>query len=228
MIRIRWQKGSGAPGFVDLIPLEWVLKENTFEGTHKVTWRGQRMTAKCSVTVSGTNVDLDYGATRAITNFNGHEGIIIGTMRIVFASPKRQRINEILWRAGWQKSFNGIATLVDGLHPQDTIDDLESESQLDRAKCSGYRYVRDAAIRDRVKRRANGCCEYCGKAGFHIIDGVYLECHHIIALANQGADKMWNVIALCPDHHREAHFGQRAEALEEEMTSIVRRKIGMT
>jgi 5-methylcytosine-specific restriction enzyme A len=85
--------------------------------------------------------------------------------------------------------------------------------------------VRDPAVRNNVKRRANGHCEYCGKSGFVDAAGeAYLECHHIIALANQGHDQMWNVIALCPDHHREAHFGRLAEELERKMTFIVKRK----
>jgi len=75
MIRIRWQKDSGqATGSADLIPLEWVLKENTFEGTHKVIWRGERTTAKCSVTGSGTNVDLDYGATPGMASARPRAG----------------------------------------------------------------------------------------------------------------------------------------------------------
>jgi hypothetical protein len=33
---------------------------------------------------------------------------------------------------------------------------------------------------------------------------------------------MTNVIALCPRDHREAHFGERAEELEREMTRKLR------
>ena len=55
-------------------------------------------------------------------------------------------------------------------------------------------------------------------SGFFCPGGTrYLESHHIIALANEGADRMSNVIALCPDEHREAHFGRRRKALEKEM-----------
>jgi 5-methylcytosine-specific restriction protein A len=67
-------------------------------------------------------------------------------------------------------------------------------------------------------RRANGKCELCGELGFKQSNGKhYLENHHIIALANEGSDRMTNVIALCPNHHREAHFGERGEELEKEM-----------
>lgn len=42
----------------------------------------------------------------------------------------------------------------------------------------------------------------------------YVEAHHIIALAADGRDTLSNVIALCPGHHREAHYGVDAETLE--------------
>jgi hypothetical protein len=70
----------------------------------------------------------------------------------------------------------------------------------------------------RGKRRAAGKCEFCGKLGFLCPDGTrYVECHHIIALADEGADRMTNVIALCPGDHREAHFGERRDELEQQM-----------
>ncbi|TAK50128.1 MAG: HNH endonuclease [Xanthobacteraceae bacterium] len=54
-----------------------------------------------------------------------------------------------------------------------------------------------ALIREAVKRRAQGKCDYCGESGFKCEDGSrYLECHHIIALANDGADRITNVSAL--------------------------------
>jgi hypothetical protein len=35
---------------------------------------------------------------------------------------------------------------------------------------------------------------------------------------------MTNVIALCPGHHREAHFGEIGAEMEKKMVVIVRRK----
>jgi HNH endonuclease len=83
---------------------------------------------------------------------------------------------------------------------EDAIDDLDTGSPADRAKTTGYRYKRDPTVRNKVKRRANGLCEYCERPGFMDVDGQpFLECHHIIALAEQGHDKPWNVIALCAE-----------------------------
>ncbi|MCK1616240.1 HNH endonuclease [Bradyrhizobium sp. 159] len=103
----------------------------------------------------------------------------------------------------------------------DAIDDLGTDSPA-VTTFTGKRYARDAMVRDAVKERADGRCEYCGELGFKCSNGSrYLECHHIIALADQGADMMTNVIAICPQDHREAHFGERREQIEAEMIAKV-------
>jgi 5-methylcytosine-specific restriction protein A len=43
---------------------------------------------------------------------------------------------------------------------------------------------------------------------------LYVEAHHVIALSAAGPDTVENVIALCPSHHREAHYGKQADLLE--------------
>jgi len=81
----------------------------------------------------------------------------------------------------------------------------------------GMGYRRDAAVRNYVIQRSKGCCEYCGMRGFEMPDGsFYVEAHHVIALSAQGPDTVDNVIALCPEHHRQAHYGKKADALEAE------------
>lgn len=76
-------------------------------------------------------------------------------------------------------------------------------------------YERDPKVRRRVLARAGGRCEHCGELGFEKPGGDrYLETHHIIALAEQGPDTLANVIALCPSHHRDAHYGLNRSALD--------------
>lgn len=101
----------------------------------------------------------------------------------------------------------------------DGLADLESAplgNELpDRALKTSVVVFRDAKVRAFVLKLAAGRCECCGKLGFLMSNGKhYLEAHHIITLANQGPDTVENVIALCPEHHREAHYGKDAEALE--------------
>jgi hypothetical protein len=102
------------------------------------------------------------------------------------------------------------------------IDDLGTDSP-DRAKAETWSYARDPKVRAAVLKRADGKCEFCDKLGFMKADGTrYLESHHVIALAADGADRLTNVIALCPDDHREAHFGARSEEIEREMIMRLR------
>lgn len=85
-------------------------------------------------------------------------------------------------------------------------------------------YKRDAAIRRKVVKRSKGSCEYCDQQGFRKIDGQYfVEAHHIISLSDQGPDKLTNVIALCPNHHREAHFGKRWKKMQKEFKMILQK-----
>lgn len=64
--------------------------------------------------------------------------------------------------------------------------------------------------------RANGYCEGCENPAPFIrpSDGTpYLEVHHIVPLAEDGEDTVENAIALCPNCHREVHFGSKKEQL---------------
>lgn len=109
----------------------------------------------------------------------------------------------------------------------DAIDDLDSEppgSQSPARTSGAYSgYSRDPKIRAAVLKRAKGKCEFCGERGFELRSGeYYLEAHHIIHLSKHGADTMENVIALCSNHHREAHYGVNAEELEKSILTKLR------
>lgn len=72
-------------------------------------------------------------------------------------------------------------------------------------------FQRNPDVVAEVLYRANGVCERCkNDAPFkRAKDGTpYLEVHHKITLANGGDDTVENAIALCPNCHREMHFGQ--------------------
>lgn len=61
-----------------------------------------------------------------------------------------------------------------------------------------------------VLYRAQGRCEECKhEAPFmRASDGTpYLEVHHIDPLSEGGDDSVENAIALCPNCHRQAHYG---------------------
>jgi 5-methylcytosine-specific restriction protein A len=76
-------------------------------------------------------------------------------------------------------------------------------------------YQRDAAVKAWVLQQANGKCESCDQpAPFNGSDGQpFLEVHHVRQLADNGSDTVTNAIALCPNCHREAHYGENSRAL---------------
>lgn len=65
----------------------------------------------------------------------------------------------------------------------------------------------DTIVAEYAKRNANGTCQLCGlPAPFSDHQGEpYLEAHHIVPLAEGGADEITNVVALCPNCHRKMH-----------------------
>ncbi|MGJ7912628.1 HNH endonuclease [Neobacillus sp. LXY-1] len=71
-------------------------------------------------------------------------------------------------------------------------------------------FKRNPDVVAEVLERANGVCEFCGNNApfFRASNGTpYLEVHHVIPLALGGEDTIENAVALCPNCHREAHFG---------------------
>ena len=87
-------------------------------------------------------------------------------------------------------------------------------------------YVRSEAIRRYALARSEGVCEHCNaRAPFCTAEGQpYLEVHHITRLADEGPDEPENVIALCPNCHRQAHFSADAGEVGKKMARKVKAK----
>ncbi len=117
---------------------------------------------------------------------------------------------------------------VNGLDTRDrsAIDDIDAtgcgnDDPEYRRRMAGT-YVRDQKVRNTVLALANGRCEYCGIYGFETQSGTrYLEAHHVISLAKEGADRPSNVIALCAIDHRRAHYGADWKALQDKFLDII-------
>jgi 5-methylcytosine-specific restriction protein A len=72
-------------------------------------------------------------------------------------------------------------------------------------------YCRNPDVVAEVLMRANGLCERCERPApfLRLSDGSpYLESHHTIRLADEGPDTVENTVALCPNCHRETHYGR--------------------
>lgn len=106
---------------------------------------------------------------------------------------------------------------------QFSIPDLNQTSRIDKTSSV---HVRDSRVRDAVLARADGLCEYCGVEGFMAKGGyLYLETHHIIPLSEGGPDTKENVIAICANDHRMAHYGESREDMRECFTKVVQAKL---
>lgn len=134
-------------------------------------------------------------------------------------SPEQRKREVDRWAKLAPEEQEAENTLAFELHIRSTnaIDDLGTDTP-DHSLSEEWSYARDKKVRDAVLRRAKGKCEFCGNPGFITLRGNrYLETHHVIFLAKEGADRLTNVIALCPNDHREAHFGKRSADIETEM-----------
>lgn len=87
-------------------------------------------------------------------------------------------------------------------------------------------YARSRAVRVYVLSRADGRCEGCGSAApFTAVGGEpYLEPHHIRRLSDQGPDDPRYMAALCPNCHREAHYGELGELLNQRLLQEIAAK----
>ncbi|MDX1572894.1 MAG: HNH endonuclease signature motif containing protein [Methylophaga sp.] len=84
-------------------------------------------------------------------------------------------------------------------------------------------FTRDPTVVAWVLAEAAGICEGCGKvAPFSREDGSpFLEVHHVLRLADGGEDTTNNAVALCPNCHRELHYGVK----KQDLASKIRRNI---
>lgn len=131
-----------------------------------------------------------------------------------------------VWHLRSYDSDSGDCLLVRGQPLPKYVDQFEPmevpEGDAKRKDATSQVFERSAQVRNYVLSRAKGECEWCGSKGFETRAGsIYLETHHIQPLSENGSDTVLNVIALCPNHHREAHFGKDAESFKDELLRVV-------
>jgi hypothetical protein len=109
----------------------------------------------------------------------------------------------------------------DALAPDTAV---PTNSPSPRAR-SGPIYKRDAKVRDATLKLAGGNCEHCGQQGFLTIAGErYLETHHVVGVAERGPDTIDNIVAVCPNCHRQAHFAANRVQVERDFMEAIRRR----
>lgn len=101
------------------------------------------------------------------------------------------------------------------LSPQERENQLKDTPRFpEKVQVISIAYRRNPNVVAEVLSRANGKCEHCkNKAPFlrKSDHTPYLEVHHVVPLAEGGEDTIKNAIAVCPNCHRELHFGEPKE-----------------
>ena len=85
--------------------------------------------------------------------------------------------------------------------------------------------VRDLSVVEYVKKAAKGLCALCDEpAPFKNKKGrPYLECHHIVRLADNGIDSIENAVALCANCHRKMHILDKKSDIEKLRSHVKQR-----
>lgn len=117
-------------------------------------------------------------------------------------------------------AFRGLQALTGGRQAWDParlqaiLDACENSAPRTKDRVS--RYIERGPVGDLVKElNGHRCqvCEYFGKpsSGFLTRAGVpYVEAHHVVLVSTgrKGVFRAENIITVCPNHHRELHFGR--------------------
>jgi len=84
-------------------------------------------------------------------------------------------------------------------------------------------YERKPEIVAWILDNAKGICEGCNMPSpfnRHKDSSPYLEVHHVRQLSHDGEDTIYNAVALCPNCHKEAHFGVKRNEFTEKLFKI--------
>lgn len=97
----------------------------------------------------------------------------------------------------------------------------KSPMSLEKKEKRELVYYRSEALKLYVVLRSKGLCEGCeNEAPFRTKTGPFLECHHVHRLADGGPDHPKNVVALCPNCHRRAHYSIDAQSFNNKLKAV--------
>jgi len=122
--------------------------------------------------------------------------------------------------AEFQSTVNTLKKNKNGVSPKGNI--KPSKNNVETTQ-----YKRDPKVVAWVINEANGICENCDNDAPFLKDdsSPFLEVHHLRRLADGGTDTTSNAVAVCPNCHRELHFGINKTILISTLYSKVKRLI---
>ncbi|MFQ5329243.1 MAG: HNH endonuclease [Thermodesulfobacteriota bacterium] len=163
--------------------------------------------------------------THNISSFNycTHPiGSILENNGVIFNEPfcSRRSINPVLCssRDELEKNVKDLLPSIQNAIPI-------GQTAPQKRNFSTSDYIRDAAVVAYVLDLAQGMCECCRKkAPFLKNKGIpFLEVHHVQQLSKDGSDTISNAIAVCPNCHKELHFGEHRRKLTKSLYDKVER-----
>ena len=138
-------------------------------------------------------------------------------------------IESIINRLEGNTSSNiaAFATNVSTLRAKNNKKRPKGNKSPKKSQGQSTQYQRDPEVVAWVLEEANGVCESCGlPAPFEKDDGTsFLEVHHLRMLADCGSDTITNAVAICPNCHRELHYGKKRLEKMKVIFSNVRRLV---
>jgi len=153
----------------------------------------------------------------------------------------RAQVAEALQRLGWVDDKPMLEEALHGEQEKRTARSMHcpSDERLARLASASALPARVCVLRTEFQRNpdvvaavmlaAAGRCDLCGaEAPFkrQADDQPYLEVHHIVPLSRGGEDTIGNTVALCPNCHREAHYGQSKKRHEKRLKQTAKRRAG--
>jgi 5-methylcytosine-specific restriction protein A len=106
-----------------------------------------------------------------------------------------------------------------------SLEDPTGNPQPKQSSITTTAFLRDPVVKAWVLNSANGICEACSQpAPFERTDGsAYLEVHHLLPLSEGGEDTTRNSLAVCPNCHRQLHYGADKSSLVSELCQRITR-----
>lgn len=103
---------------------------------------------------------------------------------------------------------------------------LNNKANKQKKETPSEYYSRSSKIKEYALLRGEGKCENCNEnAPFLNSQEIpFLEVHHIFSLSDGGPDHPLNVAAICPNCHREAHYGINKEILKKKLAEKIEQK----
>lgn len=195
----RWNEKSGV--------LEYYLKDRN--GIAKETYvENQAITNSMPDTIYTFLRKTPHDSFTYLGQFS-YETINIDNERGKFFKLKRSP--EILYEE--HKVLDGLEAAID-IASKSSVKErrlrlAKAEKKPNVIYTTNKTFVRNPDVIIEVLTRANGYCEICRKlAPFKKRNGAwYLEVHHKKQLSKGGNDTVEDAQALCPNCHREQHFG---------------------